>query len=76
MFDRIAFKNSCKRAGVKVADISAHLGINYKTLCLKIEGRLDFWRGEVAAIARFLNLSPLETLVVFFSDREIAPDGK
>lgn len=54
------------RNGDRQADLAKAIGLSPPTLSDKINGRWDFWRAEIEAIALRYNLSAEDIARIFF----------
>lgn len=66
MFKKNEFKAAMARKELSAADIAKTLGIDPATLSRKISGQSDFYRNEIEKLCKILELTPEETLGIFF----------
>lgn len=66
MFKKNEFRAILVRKEISASEIAKELGIDPATLSRKISGQSDFYRNEIEKICRILELSPDETMQIFF----------
>ena len=70
--DAVLFKYFMGKHGDTLQTLADALQIHKTTLSGKINGRDEFKQGEINVIVNRYNLSPDETMNVFFSDAKVA----
>lgn len=70
--DAVLFKYFMGRYGDTLQTLADALNIHKTTLSGKINGRDEFKQGEMTVIIDRYNLTPDETMNVFFSDVKVA----
>lgn len=67
MFKKNEFRAMLARKEISVGEIAKALSIDPATLSRKISGQSDFYRNEIEKICQILELTPDETLQIFFA---------
>lgn len=66
MINKKMLTRECEKRGTTFSDIAEQLEIEESELLAKIEGTLEFTRGEIIAVARILSLTGADVDAVFF----------
>lgn len=67
MFKKNEFKAELARREIKLDTIANVLQIDVTSLYRKMNGVSDFYRNEIEALAKFLNLSAADIMRIFFA---------
>ena len=67
MFKKNEFRAMLARKETNAGEIAKALGIDPATLSRKISGQSDFYRSEIEKLCKILDLTPEETLQIFFA---------
>lgn len=67
MFKKNEFKAVLARKEIRVSDLAKALDIDSATLSRKISGQSDFYRHEIEKLCQILELTPEETMQIFFA---------
>lgn len=67
MFKKNEFRAVLARKEKSSNEIAKALGIDPATLSRKISGQSDFYRNEIEKICKILELTPEETMQIFFA---------
>ena len=67
MFKKNEFKAELARREIKLDMIANVLQIDVTSLYRKMNGVSDFYRNEIEALAKFLNLSAADIMRIFFA---------
>lgn len=67
MFKKNEFRAAMARKEISTSELAKELGLDPATLFRKISGQSDFYRNEIEKICTILELSPQETLNIFFA---------
>ena len=67
MFKKNEFRAAMARKEISTPELAKELGLAPTTLFRKISGESDFYRNEIERICAILELSPQETLNIFFA---------
>ena len=67
MFKKNEFKAELARREIKLDTIANVLQIDVTSLYKKMNGVSDFYRNEIEALAKFLNLSAADIMRIFFA---------
>lgn len=59
-------KYKIRESGYRLGYIATVLGISYQGLKQKLDGNREFKAGEMAKLSRLLNLTPQDTVDIFF----------
>lgn len=67
MFQKNEFRAALARKNMTLDDIAKALDVTTPTVSRKVNGQGDFFRYEIEKIRQVLNLTPEETLNIFFA---------
>lgn len=67
MFQKNEFRAALARNNMTLDDVAKALEITPPTVSRKINGQGDFFRYEIEKLCQLLNLTPEETLKIFFA---------
>lgn len=67
MFKKNEFRAILARKEMSATEIAKEIGIDPATLSRKMSGQSDFYRSEIEKLCKVLNLTPEETLQIFFA---------
>ena len=68
MFQKNEFRAALARNNLTLEDVAKALNISAPTISRKINGQGDFFRHEIDAIRKLLNLSDDDVLNIFFAE--------
>ncbi len=66
MFDKRRFRAAVALKGMTLAEVAKELEIDTATLYRKMNGYSDFYRGEIQALCKILDLKDAES--IFFAE--------
>ena len=67
MTDTTLLKERIKKSGYKMSFIADNLGIDPSTLSRKINGKAEFWEGEMNILGKLLKMNSREKNAIFFA---------
>lgn len=67
MFKKNEFKAVVARKEILLGDLAKALDIDSATFSRKMSGQSDFYRSEIEKLCKILELTPEETMQIFFA---------
>ena len=69
MTNTTLLKEQIKKSGYKMSFLADMLGIDPSTLSRKINGKAEFWEGEMNILSKLLKMNAREKNAIFFANR-------